>query len=50
VDGSGSFMDYDGVTEPGGPGITTRGMQGLARRWYLDVYPALDGPALGAAR
>jgi hypothetical protein len=50
VDGSGTFMDYDGVTQPSGPDITTRGMQGLARRWYLDVYPALDGPVLGPAR
>jgi hypothetical protein len=43
-------MDYDGVAAPGKPDITTRGMQGLGRRWYLDVYPALDAPVLGPAR
>ncbi len=44
------FMDYNGAAQST-PDLRTRGM--LAddgTRWYLDVYPALDLPAVGAAQ
>lgn len=43
--GGAEFIDYDGASQPGGPDITTRGMRQGARRYYLDVYPDLAGPA-----
>jgi hypothetical protein len=52
VDRAGSFMDYDGVTQAGGPDITTRGMGengGARTRWYIDVYPSVHAPVLGPA-
>jgi hypothetical protein len=49
VDGTATFMDYDGMTQPGMPDITTRGMSLAGRRWYLDVYPIVAAPALGPA-
>jgi hypothetical protein len=47
VDANGSFMDFDGAEQPGGPDVSTRGMlvpdsDGNAdKRYYVDVYPAL---------
>lgn len=49
VDGTATFMDYDGVAQSGSPDITTRGMSQSGRRWYVDVYPDVSGPLLGHA-
>jgi hypothetical protein len=57
VDGTARMMDYDGAEQPGSGDVTTRGALlyacdgSVARRVYLDVYPALQVPApkLGAA-
>jgi hypothetical protein len=50
------MMDYDGAEQLGNGDVTTRGMLlygcdgSVARRLYVDVYPALTAPAkLGAA-
>ena len=43
--GKAEFIDYDGVPQPAGPDITTRGMRQGALRYYLDVYPDLASPA-----
>jgi hypothetical protein len=50
----GVFMDYDGARQSA-PGITTRGMRmlrhgHLRRRYYVNVYPALDETPLSPAR
>jgi hypothetical protein len=56
VDDSGSFMDYDGLSQADTPDITTRGMLvpgsggGASKRFYLNLYPALSGGPLGAAK
>jgi hypothetical protein len=53
VDGTATFMDYDGLAQPAGPDITTRGMRqsgGSGPSWYLNVYPTVTAPALGPAR
>src|SRR5439155_8197122 len=50
VAGPARFMDYGGAVQDG-PDIRTRGMVGAdGIRWYLDVYPTADSPALGAMR
>ncbi|TMM09153.1 MAG: hypothetical protein E6G00_11050 [Actinobacteria bacterium] len=55
VDATGFFMDYDGQPQSR-PDVTTRGMMVfdprgcVAARYYLDVFPTLDGSKkLGAA-
>jgi hypothetical protein len=53
ADASAAFMDYDGVTQGSNPDISTRGMReaaGAHTGWYLDVYPSVSAPALGAAK
>jgi hypothetical protein len=56
VDDTGSFMDYDGISQAATPDITTRGMLvrgsggAVLRRFYLNLYPALSGGPLGAAK
>jgi hypothetical protein len=48
VDATGRAMDYDGSEQPGPGDVTTRGMLvfacdgSVARRYYLDLYPAID--------
>jgi hypothetical protein len=57
IDGTARMMDYDGAEQPRDGDVTTRGMLlyacngGVARRLYLDLYPAIDGAPskLGAA-
>jgi hypothetical protein len=55
VDATGRMMDYDGAEQPGAGDVMTRGMLaygcggGVARRWYLDLYPALTTTKLGPA-
>jgi hypothetical protein len=55
VDATARAMDYDGAEQPGPGDVTTRGMLvyacdgSLARRWYLDLYPALATSRLGPA-
>jgi hypothetical protein len=58
VDGTARLMDYDGAEQPGDGDVTTRGALvyacdgSVARRVYLDLYPAVDAaslPKLGAA-
>jgi hypothetical protein len=55
VDDNGEFMDFDGVTQPPGPDVSTRGMLvksggSVQKRYYVDVYPALTVTGeLGAA-
>jgi hypothetical protein len=55
VDATGRAMDYDGAEQPGAGDVTTRGMLvyscagSVARRVYLDLYPALDAKPLGPA-
>jgi hypothetical protein len=56
VDATGRAMDFDGAEQPGEGDVTTRGMLvyacdgSVARRYYLDLYPALTTPAkLGPA-
>jgi hypothetical protein len=50
IDQSGRMMDYDGIDQPAAD-VTTRGMVrfrcdgSVAERYYVDVYPALTGPA-----
>jgi hypothetical protein len=50
ADATGRAMDYDGAEQPGQGDVTTRGMLvyacdgGVARRYYLDLYPAIDSP------
>ena len=46
VDGRGQFIDYDAVSQSG-PDLLTHGMTVGAQRVYADVYPDVDGPALG---
>ena len=54
VDSSGKFMDYDGAPQ-GAANILTRGMLvygcdgAVAKRYYVKVYAALSGGALGSA-
>jgi hypothetical protein len=50
----GPFMDFDGAAQSGAD-ITTRGMRSirhgsLRRRYYVNVYPALDQTPLGPAK
>ena len=53
ADGNGRMMDYDGAEQPSLGDVTTRGMLvfgcpgGVARRWYLDLYPSLGTSKLG---
>jgi len=49
VDGRARFTDYDGDLQRR-PGITTRGVRTRRTQYYLDLYPALDAPALGPAQ
>jgi hypothetical protein len=57
VDATARMMDYDSAEQPGDGDVTTRGVLlyacdgSVARRLYVDVYPALASPApkLGAA-
>jgi hypothetical protein len=57
VDASGRMMDFDGIDQPGSSNVLTRGVVLFgcdgkpAKRYYLDVYPALSGSdkPLGAA-
>jgi hypothetical protein len=55
VDATGRAMDYDGAEQPGAGDVTTRGMLvyacdgTVARRYYLDLYPALATTRLAAA-
>jgi hypothetical protein len=57
VDSSARTMDYDGIDEPGAGDVLSRGFVvfdcsgGVAKRYYLDVYPALGGAdkPIGAA-
>ena len=48
VDSNGTFMDFDGAEEPGGPDVSTRGMLvkafdgSVQQRYYVNVYPALS--------
>jgi hypothetical protein len=56
IDASGRAMDYDGAEQPAEGDVATRGMLiyscdgSVARRVYLDLYPALSGAAgLGSA-
>ena len=53
---TGRMMDYDGAEQSAAGDVTTRGMLvyacdgTVAKRYYLDLYPALPAPAkLGAA-
>ena len=54
VDSSGKFMDYDGTPQDKA-NILTRGMLvygcdgNVAKRYYVNVYPALVGASLGSA-
>ena len=54
VDSSGKFMDYDGTPQDEA-NILTRGMLvygcngNVAKRYYVNVYPALVGASLGSA-
>jgi hypothetical protein len=54
VDSSGKFMDYDGTPQDKAD-ILTRGMLvygcdgNVAKRYYVNVYPALAGTRLGSA-
>jgi hypothetical protein len=54
VDSGGKFMDYDGRPQ-GVANILTRGMLvygcdgAVAKRYYVNVYPALSGGPLGSA-
>ena len=54
VDSGGRFMDYDGRPQ-GAANILTRGMLvygcdgKVAKRYYVNVYPALSGGSLGGA-
>ena len=56
VDGNARLMDYDGAEQPGDGDVTTRGALlyacngGVAQRIYIDLFPALTPPKLGAAR
>ncbi len=53
VDATGRAMDYDGAEQPSAGDVTTRGMLvyacdgSVARRYYLDLYPALATTRLG---
>jgi hypothetical protein len=55
VDSSGRFMDYDGAPQGGAANILTRGMLvygcdgAVAKRYYVNVYPALSGGPLDSA-
>ena len=56
VDSNGTFMDFDGAEEPGGPDVSTRGMLvkafdgSVQQRYYVNVYPALSvSGSLGAS-
>jgi hypothetical protein len=55
VGATGRMMDYDGAEQPGSGDVTTRGMLvyacdgAVAKRWYLDLYPALATTRLDAA-
>jgi hypothetical protein len=53
VDATGRAMDYDGAEQPSAGDVTTRGMLvyacdgSVAKRYYLDLYPALATTRLG---
>jgi hypothetical protein len=55
VDATGRAMDYDGAEQPGAGDVTTRGMLvyacdgSVAKRFYLDLYPALATTRLAPA-
>jgi hypothetical protein len=55
VDATGRMMDYDGAELPGAGDVTARGMLvyacdgTVAKRWYLDLYPALAATRLDPA-
>jgi hypothetical protein len=48
VDGHGRFIDYDGVAQSG-PDLLTHGMVLGRDSVYVDVYPDVTAPSLGAA-
>jgi hypothetical protein len=48
VDGHGQFIDYDGVAQSG-PDLLTHGMVLGRQSVYVDVYPDVSAPSLGAA-
>jgi len=48
VDGRGQFIDYDAVSQSG-PDLLTHGMAAAGKRVYVDVYPDVSAPTLGAS-
>jgi hypothetical protein len=48
VDGRGQFIDYDAVTQ-NSPDLMTHGMTVNGWPVYVDVYPDVTAPTLGAS-